>query len=143
MVLPFFVAYSRNGRLLKQKFILMFSYSKSILKLSKTNLLWSASIVCMTLVLLYPNITYAIVNKAGMSYILTSLIFLIPIAILIAILPKKWLFCSTVMFFTFLSMIDQGMIDLYGDYLLPGGIYHFYNKNKPARSFRILSNQCR
>lgn len=134
MVLPFFVAYYRNGRLLKQKFILMFSYSKSILKLSKTNLLWLTSIVCMTLVLLYPNITFATVRDTGITYVVTSLIFLIPVAILIALSPKKWLFCSSVMFFAFLSMIDQGMIDLYGDYLLPGGIISTIKTNPQEAS---------
>lgn len=89
---------------------------------TKSILLWLTSIVCMTLMLLCPNITFAIVHDAGITYIITSLIFLIPVAILITILPTKWLFYSSVMFFTFLSMIDQGMIDLYGDYLLPGGI---------------------
>ena len=88
----------------------------------------------MTIVLLYPNITYAIVNNAGMSYILTSLIFLIPIAILIALSPKKWMYCTTISLFTILSMIDQGMVDLYGDYLLSGGIISTIKTNPQEAS---------
>ena len=103
-------------------FVYNIPYESMLQHSTKSMLLRLTSIVCMTLMLLCPNITFAIVHDAGITYIITSLIFLIPVAILITILPTKWLFCSSVMFFTFLSMIDQGMIDLYGDYLLPGGI---------------------
>ena len=83
-------------------------------------------LIVSTLLLLaivqYPNLVYTINCDAGWTYLITSCIFSLPVLGLIVLLPKKWIFCLGVSLLTILSIIDLSMIDLYKDYLLPGGI---------------------
>lgn len=118
---------------------------------SKNGLRWVICTLAMTFVLLYPNITFAISNNTGFSYVVTSLVFLTPVALILALIPKRWLYCILFGLVTVVSMAEQMMVDLYGEYILPGAILsalktnsqeasEFYNTNirEIARLFPIL-----
>lgn len=96
----------------------------------------------LALVLLYPNITFALINHSGLSYVFTSFIFLLPVATLISLLPKKWIYCVVVSIFSILSMVDQAMVDLYKEYLLPGGIISTIKTN-PQEATEFYSTNFR
>ena len=90
---------------------------------NKKNLMyWSIGTLLLLCIAIYPNIVYAIINNSGISYIITSIIFACPIIGIVAILPRKWMYCVATILLTIMSIIDLTMIDLYKDYLLPGGI---------------------
>ena len=90
---------------------------------NKKNLMyWSIGTLMLLCIAIYPNIVYAITNNSGISYIITSIIFACPIIGIVAILPRKWMYCVATILLTIMSIIDLTMIDLYKDYLLPGGI---------------------
>ena len=108
---------------------------------NKKNLMyWSIGTLMLLCIAIYPNIVYAIINNSGISYIITSMIFACPIIGIVAVLPRKWMYCVATVLLTIMSIIDLTMIDLYKDYLLPGGILstiktnpqeaaEFYNTN--------------
>ena len=98
------------------------------------------SLACLTIIPVYPNIAYALVNNAGFSYMLTGLIFSLPVIVLISLCRRKWTYCVLTSILTILALTDLTMVDLYKDYLLPGGIIstiktnpqeaaEFYNTN--------------
>lgn len=82
----------------------------------------SLSFVCLAIIPLYPNIVYALVNNAGISYIITGLIFSLPIIAIHSLIRQKWLYCVLSSILTILALTDLTMVDLYKEYLLPGGI---------------------
>ena len=108
---------------------------------NKKNLLsWILGTFVLLCIAVYPNIVYAIINISGISYVITSIIFACPLVGIVAILPRKWMYCVATILLTIMSIIDLSMIDLYKDYLLPGGILstiktnpqeaaEFYNTN--------------
>lgn len=80
------------------------------------------SLLCLTLIFLYPHIIYAVVNDTGITYISTGLIFILPIVALISLITNKLGYVITISILTILAIIDLTMVDLYKEYLLPGGI---------------------
>ena len=88
----------------------------------KNLILWGISTLMLFCIAIYPNIFYALTQNAGITYILTSLIFAFPIVAIISVFPRKWIGCIATILLTIFSIIDLTMIDLYQDYLLPGGI---------------------
>ena len=80
------------------------------------------SLVCLAIIPLYPNIAYTFINHAGISYIVTGLIFSLPIIAIILLIRQKWLYCVLTSILTILALTDLTMVDLYKEYLLPGGI---------------------
>ncbi len=107
---------------------------------TKDLLLRSASLLLSALILLYPNVAYCLANSSGVSYIVTGVIFLLPMVALVALIPQKWLYCVIASLLTIVSITDLTMVDLYKDYLLAGGIisviktnpqeaYEFYHTN--------------
>ena len=79
-------------------------------------------LLLLVIVVLYPISVYAIKTHAGMSYIVTSLLFALPILIGALWLPKKWMFCIFSTILAVISLVELTMVDLYGEYLMPGGI---------------------
>ena len=81
---------------------------------NKKNLMyWSIGTLLLLCIAIYPNIVYAIINNSGISYIITSIIFACPIIGIVAILPRKWMYCIATILLTIMSIIDLTMIDLY------------------------------
>lgn len=85
-------------------------------------------------VLVYPNLVYTVKEGAGMSYVLTSALYVLPLLALFLFVPRRWLYCVLVAIVTLGSIIDLTMVDLYGDYLLPGR-YYFDPQNQSTRGF--------
>lgn len=100
----------------------------------------SLSLACLTLIPIYPNVVYALINDSGLSYMLTSLIFSLPVIALISLFRQKWVYCILTSILTILALTDLTMVDLYKDYLLPGGIISTIKTN-PQEGFRILQYQ--
>ena len=92
------------------------------------------SLVCLAIIPLYPNVAYALTNSAGISYIITGLIFSLPIIALMALVRRKWLYCVLTSILTILALTDLTMVDLYKDYLLPGGIISTIKTNPQEAS---------
>ena len=100
------------------------------------------SLVCLAIILLYPNIAYAFVNHAGISYIVTGIIFSLPIIAILLLIRQKWLFCLLTSILTILALIDLTMVDLYKEYLLPGGIISTIKTN-PQEAAEFYSTNFR
>lgn len=92
------------------------------------------SLVFLAIVPLYPNIAYALTNSAGFSYIFTGLIFSLPVIALMSFIRHKWLYCVLTSILTILALTDLTMVDLYKDYLLPGGIISTIKTNPQEAS---------
>ena len=82
----------------------------------------SACLFLLAIILIYPNVKYACTNNTGIGYILTGLIFLLPIIAVVVFIPRKSLYCVLVTLLTVFSIIELTMVDLYKDYLLAGGV---------------------
>lgn len=100
----------------------------------KNSIYRSASLLCLAIIPLYPNVAYALTNSAGVSYMLTGLIFSLPIIALISLVRYKWLYCVLTSILTILALIDLTMVDIYMDYLLPGGIISTIKTNPQEAS---------
>ena len=101
----------------------------------KKDILFRAvSLVCLAVTPLYPNIAYALTNSLGVSYMFTGLIFAIPVIALIALVRQKWIYCVLTSILTILAITDLTMVDLYKDYLLPGGIISTIKTNPQEAS---------
>ena len=87
--------------------------------LKKNSIFRVASLLCLAVIPLYPNIAYALTNSSGVSYMFTGLIFAIPVIALIALVRQKWIYCVLTSILTILAITDLTMVDLYKDYLLP------------------------
>lgn len=110
--------------------------NKQLLSIMKNrDILFRAfSLVCLAIIPLYPNVAYALTNSAGISYMFTGIIFSLPIIALIALIRHKWLYCVLTSIFTILALTDLTMVDLYKDYLLPGGIISTIKTNPQEAS---------
>lgn len=93
-----------------------------------------ASLVCLAIIPLYPNVAYALTNCTGLSYMLTGLIFSFPIIALMVLVRHKWLYCALTSLLTILALTDLTMVDLYKDFLLPGGIISTIKTNPQEAS---------
>lgn len=100
------------------------------------------SLVCLAIIPLYPNIAYSLINQAGISYIVTGIIFSLPIIALLSLIRQKWLYCVLTSIFTILSLTDLTMVDLYKEYLLPGGIISTIKTN-PQEAAEFYSTNFR
>lgn len=102
--------------------------------MKKDILFRAVSLACLAIIPLYPNIAYALTNSSGISYMFTGLIFSLPIIALISIVRHKWLYCVLTSILTILALTDLTMVDLYQDYLLPGGIISTIKTNPQEAS---------
>lgn len=111
--------------------------------MSNKNILFRVlSHICLAIIPLYPNIVYALINHAGISYILTGLIFSLPIIAIFLLIRQKWLYCVLTFFLTILALTDLTMVDLYKEYLLPGGIISTIKTN-PQEAAEFYSTNFR
>jgi hypothetical protein len=62
----------------------------SIMK-NKDSIFRLLSLACLTIIPVYPNVAYALVNLSGLSYILTGLFFDLPVRALRSLCRDKWL----------------------------------------------------
>lgn len=85
--------------------------------------MWAAlSIVALLGVLVYPNLVYTAREGVGMSYVLTSVLYALPMVAVLALLPRRWAYSIGVSLFGIASVIDLTMVDLFHSYILPGAI---------------------
>ena len=92
------------------------------------------SLACLAIIPVYSNVAYALENNSGLSYMLTGLVFSLPVIALISLCQHKWVYSVLTSVLTFLAIIDLTMVDLYKDYLLPGGIISTIKTNPQEAS---------
>lgn len=80
------------------------------------------AILLLVIILLYPIVCYCAIHHAGLSYIITSIVFMLPVLALTMLLPRKWLYCVIVVLLAIGTLIELTMVDLYQDYLQSGAI---------------------
>lgn len=80
------------------------------------------SLIALLGVLVYPNVVYTAREGAGMSYIMTSVLYALPVVAVVALLPRRWAYSMVVGVFGIASIIDLTMVDLFHSYILPGAI---------------------
>ncbi len=78
------------------------------------------SLCLLGCILLYPNLIYLFANASGATYLLTSILYALPLLALVGLLPKRWMYIVAVVLLSVTSIIDLTMVDLYNSYLLPG-----------------------
>ncbi len=93
---------------------LLFRYKSLILQIF--------SLLLVGVVLIYPNVVYTAREGAGMSYIMTSVLYALPVVAVVALLPRRWAYSVAVGLFGIASIIDLTMVDLFHSYILPGAI---------------------
>lgn len=86
----------------------------------KHNVCRFISLFLLGCILLYPNLIYLIANVSGTTYLLTSILYALPLLALVGLLPKRWMYIVVVVLLSVTSIIDLTMVDLYNSYLLPG-----------------------
>ena len=103
--------------------------------MNKKDTLYSLlSLICLAIIPLYPNAVYAFTHSFGISYLLTGIIISMPIIALILLVRRKWLYCVLASLLTILALTDLTMVDLYHEYLLPGGIISTIKTNPQEAS---------
>lgn len=86
----------------------------------KHNVCRGISLFLLGCILLYPNVIYLFANASGATYLLTSILYALPLLVLVGLLPKRWMYIVAVVLLSVTSIIDLTMVDLYNSYLLPG-----------------------
>jgi len=86
----------------------------------KHNACRGISLFLLGCILLYPNVVYLLANASGATYLLTSILYALPLLVLVGLLPKRWMYIVVAVLLSVTSIIDLTMVDLYNSYLLPG-----------------------
>ena len=92
------------------------------------------SILALLIICLYPNITYVIIKDLELTYIITSIIFTLPLLVIGMFMPRKWMYVVLVVILTMFSIIDLSMVDLFDGYLMAGGIISTIKTNPQEAS---------
>lgn len=109
-------------------------------KINYLNVLLSIiGFLCALCLVIYPNICYSLKSDVDLSYVVTSLIYALPLVGIAYLLPKKWMLIVIVIFFTTFSIVETAMVDLFGGYLLAGNILSVIRTN-PMESSGFLQN---
>ncbi len=106
-----------------------FSSIRNFLQSHNGTLRYFSSLFLLLLILIYPCIISTIKNDIGFSYLLTSAIFTLPILGFVSLIHHKWVYWVVLILCTILSIAELTMVDLYGEYLLPGSIYSLIRTN--------------
>ena len=101
---------------------------------NKYNLFQAFSLLLVCVIMLYPNVAYIVNRGFEASYVLTSVLYCLPLLGILLFIRRRWLYCVLVTLLTIGSIIDLTMVDLYGDYLLPGAIISTIKTNTQEAS---------
>lgn len=71
---------------------------------------------------LYPNFAYFLTQDAGSSYLLTSLLYALPLLSLLLIIRNKIVFYSIVVLITICALLEYTMVMLFENYVIAGNI---------------------
>ena len=71
---------------------------------------------------LYPNFAYFLTQDAGSSYLLTSLLYALPLLSLLLIIKNKIVFYSIVVLVTICTLLEYTMVMLFDNYVVAGNI---------------------
>ena len=71
---------------------------------------------------LYPNFAYFLTQDAGSSYLLTSLLYALPLLSLLLIIRNKIVFYSIVVLVTICTLLEYTMVMLFDNYVVAGNI---------------------
>lgn len=71
---------------------------------------------------LYPNFAYLLTQDAGSNYLLTSLLYALPLLSLLLIIRNKIVFYSIVVLVTICTLLEYTMVMLFENYVIAGNI---------------------
>ena len=71
---------------------------------------------------LYPNFVYLLTQDVGSSYLLTSLLYALPLLSLLLIIRNKIVFYSIVVLVTICTLLEYTMVMLFDNYVVAGNI---------------------
>ena len=71
---------------------------------------------------LYPNFAYFLTQDAGSSYLLTSLLYALPLLSLLLVIRNKIIFYSIVVLVTICTLLEYTMVMLFDNYVVAGNI---------------------
>lgn len=71
---------------------------------------------------LYPNFAYLLTQDVGSSYLLTSLLYALPLLSLLLIIRNKIVFYSIVVLVTICTLLEYTMVMLFDNYVVAGNI---------------------
>jgi glucan phosphoethanolaminetransferase (alkaline phosphatase superfamily) len=71
---------------------------------------------------LYPNFAYFLTQDAGSSYLLTSLLYALPLLSLLLIIRNQIVFYSIVVLVTICTLLEYTMVMLFDNYVVAGNI---------------------
>lgn len=71
---------------------------------------------------LYPNFAYFLTQDSGSSYLLTSLLYALPLLSLLLIIRNKIVFYSIVVLVTICTLLEYTMVMLFENYVIAGNI---------------------
>ena len=80
------------------------------------------SIVLFVTIQLYPIFVYTLKQSESISFILTSVLFILPFVVIVLLIRKKWLYCIITVITSIMSIVELTMVKIFGSFLLPGGI---------------------
>ena len=81
-----------------------------------------SSVAILLIIIIYPILLYANKSSAGLTYLITSLIYALPVVSAIMCVRQHWLWNALVFLLCLLSMIDMGMILMFDNYINAGNI---------------------
>lgn len=89
---------------------------------------------------LYPNIAYYSTQDAGISYLLTSILYALPLWALLCFIRNKWLYYVAIVIVTICTLLEFTMVMLFENYVLSGNILAILNTDSTEGSEFIKAN---
>lgn len=71
---------------------------------------------------IYPNITYCILHDEGISYLITSVLYALPLLPILLVIRKRWLYILLAILITCSTLLEYTMVVLFDNYVLSGNI---------------------
>lgn len=96
--------------------------------------------LCLLAVMVYPSMALALGDGVDVGYMCTSVLLVLPLIGCIAFITHRWLFILITCLFTLFSLANLTMVNLYGEYLMPGTIYSLVHTNTLEASEYARSN---
>ena len=89
---------------------------------------------------LYPNIAYYSTQDAGISYLLTSVLYALPLWALLCFVRNKWLYNIIIVIVTICTLLEFTMVMLFDNYVVSGNILAILNTDSSEGGEFIKAN---
>ena len=89
---------------------------------------------------LYPNIAYYSTQDAGISYLMTSVLYALPLWALLCFVRNKWLYNIIIFIVTICTLLEFTMVMLFDNYVVSGNILAILNTDSSEGGEFIKAN---